>query len=112
MTLWWNECYVCWNFKYFTGLPYQLQSPVLMTPLSKVFPSEEISPANKKVKEVLEAEDNCHVPRGNTSGSSHSRAPYKHFTTDEKAKIAFKKASEIGVATTVKMKSWRRNGCS
>ena len=52
-------------------------------PLSKVVPSEGILLANK---EVLEAEDNCHVPSDNASGSGRSRGPYKHFTTNEKVK--------------------------
>ena len=49
----------------------------------------------------MEAEDNCHMPSGNTSGCGCSREPYKHLTTDEKAKIG-KKAAEIGVAAAVK----------
>ena len=44
----------------------------------------------KEKKEVLEVEDNCHLPSGNASGSVHSRWPYEHscehFTIDEKAK--------------------------
>ena len=50
----------------------------------------------KPHKEVLEAEDNHHVPSSNASESDHSHGPHKHFTTDKKAKIV-KKAAEIKV---------------
>ena len=71
--------------KYFT-LKRRSFLPSPDGPLSKVIPAEGILLANK---EVLEAEDNCHIPsaRGNgASGSGHSRGLYRHFTSDEKAK--------------------------
>ena len=69
--------------KYFT-LKRRSSLPSPDGPLSKVVPSEGILFANK---EVLEVEDNCHVPSGSSaSGSGHSHGPYKYFTTDEKAK--------------------------
>ena len=51
--------------------------------LPKVVHSEGISLANK---EILEVEDNCHMPNGKASKSGHSRGPYEHFTTNEKVK--------------------------
>ena len=74
--------------------------------MSKVVPSEGTLLANK---EVLEVEDNCHLPSGNTSGSGQSRGPHEHFITDEKAG---KKAAEIGVAATVKSLSQSFQGCA
>ena len=96
--------------KYFT-LKRKSSLPSPDGPLSKVVPSEGISLANKEVKEVLELEDNCHVPSGNASGSGHSRGPYEHLTADEKAKIG-KKVAEIGVAATVKSLSQSFHGCA
>ena len=80
--------------KYFT-LKHMSSLPSPDDPLSKVVPSEGISLANK---EVLEAEDNCLVPSGNASGSSHSHGRHEHFTIDKKIEIG-KKAAEIGVAS-------------
>ena len=86
--------------KYFT-LKHRSSLPSPHGPLSKVVPSEGISLANKEAKEVLEAEDYCHVPSGNSSGSGYSRGLYEHLSTDEKAKIG-KTPAEIGVAATEK----------
>ena len=49
--------------KYFT-LKRTSSLPSPDGPLPKVVPSEGISLANKEVKEVLEVEDNCHLPSG------------------------------------------------
>ena len=59
--------------KYFTlkRRLYRSFLPSPDDPLSKVVPSEGILFANN---EVLDAEDNCHVPSGNgASGSGHTR---------------------------------------
>ena len=64
--------------------------------MSKVVPSEEISLANKEVRQGSIG-SRSHMPSGNASGSGHSCGPHEHFTTNKKAKIG-KKAAEIGVS--------------
>ena len=96
--------------KYFT-LTRKPSLPKPDGPLSKVVPSVGILLASKEVKEVLEG-DGLVAPSGSTNlGTSgiHTRGPYEHFTTDEKAKIG-KKAAEIGVAATVKLFSKQFHG--
>ena len=77
-----NACYICWDFQVFT-LKCRSSLPNPDGPLSKVTLSEGILLSNK---DILEAEDNCLMSSGNTSGRGHSHGPYEHFTIDEKAK--------------------------
>ena len=72
-----NTRCVCWNLKYFT-LKRRSSLPNHAGPLSKAVLSKGILPTCKQ--------GSIGSGSGNASGSGHSRGPYEHFTTNEKAK--------------------------